>query len=288
MKETIDSVLKQDIPFWEHIIVDDCSTDKTWETLNFYKNQDSRIKIYMRDKEPKGAQTCRNIGAINAQGQYLVFLDSDDLLKPYCIKNRIEFIENHAPFDLAVFPKKKIKAVNRTELLSLFLNYKLPLQTTDSLWFKEYFNKIGLFNEQLVRFQDVELSIRALLDKKINLKFCKNCHPDSIYTYQESLSEGNNSKIIYHGLKLFVSEVIQLLREHGNNELIPLLRSYLRSWLIHEHVKGLNYETKKLLICFKSWNVINAYIYYLSLVFAKVTSFRKKGRIRKLFYYLVY
>ena len=53
--ETLDSLLNQTFENWENIVVDDGSSDKTKEIIQEYVNRDSRIKLFDRDREPKGA-----------------------------------------------------------------------------------------------------------------------------------------------------------------------------------------------------------------------------------------
>lgn len=76
IKESIQSVLNQTYTNWELIIVDDCSTDETDEVINTIT--DSRIK-YFKNKENSGAAMSRNKALREARGQWVAFLDSDDL-----------------------------------------------------------------------------------------------------------------------------------------------------------------------------------------------------------------
>ena len=62
----------------EIILVDDFSTDNTLEIIEELRKEDSRIKI-IKNAENKGALFSKSIGALNAKGKYLFFLDSDDL-----------------------------------------------------------------------------------------------------------------------------------------------------------------------------------------------------------------
>lgn len=88
--ETLDSVLAQTYPHWECIVVDDHSTDNTWEIVEGYCQRDSRIKLFRRPEDrPKGANACRNYGVELSSGEYLNFLDSDDLIHQDCIKIKI-------------------------------------------------------------------------------------------------------------------------------------------------------------------------------------------------------
>lgn len=75
IERTINSILAQTYNDWEYIIIDDGSTDNTEEVVQKYLN-DSRIR-YIK-KENTGAAHSRNVSALYAKGEYVVFLDSDD------------------------------------------------------------------------------------------------------------------------------------------------------------------------------------------------------------------
>jgi len=79
--ETLDSVLAQTYQNWECIVVDDGSTDDTLELLQKYNERDNRIRFLERPEgKIKGAASSRNVGFENSKGQYIQYLDSDDLL----------------------------------------------------------------------------------------------------------------------------------------------------------------------------------------------------------------
>jgi glycosyltransferase involved in cell wall biosynthesis len=78
LDKSISSVLNQSYKNIELIIIDDCSTDSSWNIIKkFYKN-DKRIKIFKTKKNSKSASIPRNLGISKAKGYYVAFLDSDD------------------------------------------------------------------------------------------------------------------------------------------------------------------------------------------------------------------
>ena len=90
--ETIESVLKQTYGNWEMIIVDDCSTDNTDEVVARYS--DSRIK-YFKNAKNSGAAVSRNKAIKMAKGDYIAFLDSDDLWVPDKLEKQLEFMKDN-------------------------------------------------------------------------------------------------------------------------------------------------------------------------------------------------
>ncbi len=95
IKESVDSVLNQEFKDFELIVVDDGSTDNTLEVLRSYG---SRIKLLTQKNS--GGPTARNLGAQNASGKYLLFLDDDDLFFPYTLKvyNQVIMRNDSPPF----------------------------------------------------------------------------------------------------------------------------------------------------------------------------------------------
>lgn len=83
IKQAVDSVINQTYDEWELIVVDDGSTDNTWEILKSYK--DKRIKTIKSKNQ--GVSHARNVGLKKATGDYIVFLDSDDYLENWLLKN---------------------------------------------------------------------------------------------------------------------------------------------------------------------------------------------------------
>lgn len=81
--ETLDSLIGQTYRNWECIVVDDGSDDYTDELLSFYSEKDERIQYYHRPiNRPKGANACRNFGFEVSTGEYIQWLDSDDIISP--------------------------------------------------------------------------------------------------------------------------------------------------------------------------------------------------------------
>lgn len=92
IEETIQTVLNQTYTNWEMIIVDDCSTDNTDEVLS--RISDSRIRIFKNDRN-SGAAVSRNRALREAKGQWIAFLDSDDLWMPEKLEKQISFMEKN-------------------------------------------------------------------------------------------------------------------------------------------------------------------------------------------------
>ena len=88
--ESIQSVIDQTYKNWELIIVDDCSTDNTDEVVRAFNDQ--RIK-YLKNEKNSGAALTRNRALKEARGEWIAFLDSDDLWVPEKLEHQINFMK---------------------------------------------------------------------------------------------------------------------------------------------------------------------------------------------------
>lgn len=90
--ESIQSVVNQTYENWELIIVDDCSTDNTDEVVAMFN--DKRIK-YLKNKKNSGAALTRNKALREAKGEWIAFLDSDDLWTPEKLEHQLSFMKKN-------------------------------------------------------------------------------------------------------------------------------------------------------------------------------------------------
>ncbi|NCF64048.1 MAG: glycosyltransferase [Gammaproteobacteria bacterium] len=80
----LESVFAQSLTDWELIVVDDCSGDNTWQTIQGFAS-DERVRCF-RNTRNLGQFPTHNLGAEPARGRYLKFLHADDLLYPHCLE----------------------------------------------------------------------------------------------------------------------------------------------------------------------------------------------------------
>lgn len=79
LEECLDSIILQSYKEWECILVDDGSPDRSASICAEYVNKDSRFKLIQQINS--GASVARNTGILNARGKWIVFIDSDDIVK---------------------------------------------------------------------------------------------------------------------------------------------------------------------------------------------------------------
>lgn len=93
ISETVISVLTQTYRNWEMLITDDGSTDDTWALISRFAEKDGRIKC-LRHKECRGAGPARNTSLAHAKGEYVAFLDSDDIWHPEKLEKQLRFMQS--------------------------------------------------------------------------------------------------------------------------------------------------------------------------------------------------
>lgn len=101
LPDAISSILQQSIDTWQLIVVDDGSTDNTASLMMDYTDRYSNILYLKRSSEmKKGANTCRNLGYQAAEGKYIKWLDSDDILHHDILRLQIHELEKNAACDV--------------------------------------------------------------------------------------------------------------------------------------------------------------------------------------------
>ena len=110
LPETLDSVLRQTFQDWECIVVNDGSPDNTSEVANRYVKLDSRFKLV--ESENKGLSGARNTGIRASSGQFILPLDSDDIIMPQYAQLAMERFRRFPETRLVYCHAKKFGVVN--------------------------------------------------------------------------------------------------------------------------------------------------------------------------------
>lgn len=227
IEETLHSVIAQSWQGWEALVVDDGSTDNSIEIIKRVAEKDDRIKFLQRQRQPKGGSTCRNIGIANATGKYLFFFDSDDLMTPDCLEERISYMEQNPELDFAVFPVGTFyKAIGDNQMvwrpkngnhLKKFLSHDLPWNIMSPIW-KTKFVKEQLkgFDEAFPRLQDVEFHTRALMIENVSYTIKKHATPQCFYRIDFNRTDQDYFqalKVMQKGITLYIKKFEQKIVE---------------------------------------------------------------------------
>jgi glycosyltransferase involved in cell wall biosynthesis len=194
LEEAIRSVLEQDYfhpsrgrdPY-ELIIIDNGSTDETRKVVESY---DSRVKYHFLEK--RGVSRARNLGLSLARGDFIAFLDSDDLWKKDKIRIQMSVMKNLPQTVICyteeiwirngvfVNPKKKHKKYSGwifDKVLPLCL-----LSLSSAMFRKEVFDEVGSFDEDLPACEDYDMGIRLA-----------HCYPFHLVTRPLIIKRGGHS-----------------------------------------------------------------------------------------------
>ncbi|MBI4085872.1 MAG: glycosyltransferase [Candidatus Liptonbacteria bacterium] len=171
VKEAVDSALAQTYPHCEIIVVDDGSTDDTQEILAPYAEKGSVQYVYQDNKGLAGA---RNTAIKIARGEYIAFLDADDVFIPQKMERQVQYLKDHAECDVSYCDLYHFWDGRPETLLKLDYRYYsgdevLPnlikrdfIAPLSMLVRKSVFEKFGLFDEHFRRSEDLEFLVRIL------------------------------------------------------------------------------------------------------------------------------
>jgi glycosyltransferase involved in cell wall biosynthesis len=211
--ETLDSVLNQTYSNWECIVVDDGSNDNTANLVKSYIKKDHRFSYLQRPKQKQnGGNAARNYGLKQSKGDFVIFLDSDDLLTVNCLEVRNEILLEAAyDFDMLVSHTATFKTqigdsdllwnalilnASYDNIIKRFFNLDMPWHTNGVTWSKTFINAVGTWDETLSSWQDWELHARAMFYKpkilynfkQVDNYFRKDIKHASIGTQYQSIS----------------------------------------------------------------------------------------------------
>jgi len=229
--KTFDSLISQIYENWEAVVVDDGSTDKSLKIIEEYSKKDNRFRLIKRYREPKGGSVCRNIGLENALGNYVIYLDSDDLFIKSTLENRIKAFLKYPNNDFLVFPmgtfKKHIGDNKSTWIakkdnhLKCFLLHKLQWTVTSPIWKKTFLLQLNGFDELFPRLQDVEFHTRALMVKDVSYKVFTDIEPDSYYRIDEERIVDDYPQFMkkwLNGVLIYIKKMSELIKNNDQLE----------------------------------------------------------------------
>ena len=209
LKDTLESVLAQTYANWECLIIDDGSTDLTIEIIENYIKLDTRFRLLYRPSERiKGASTCRNVGLENSKGEFIQFLDSDDIMSSNKLEEQVKLLSITNELAIATckwgrFIKEMDDSVNfeNFEAYNNFDDVPIFLEALSKskgyfpihayLFKKELIKKSGLWNENLSLNDDTEFIIRVLCNSDV-IYFTENTRVYYRWTKESNISSYND------------------------------------------------------------------------------------------------
>jgi len=158
LREAIDSILNQTYANFELIIVDDGSTDKTWEIIKEYEKQDYRV-IPTKNLFDKGVPGGMNTGLDLSRGKYITRMDSDDISLPTRLEKQVSFLAENEEYG---FCSTNMSAFGKIDSPAL---YKKPEAPLEWLFFWSYpvpsaaaMFRAEIIKDNEIRFRDYKVA----------------------------------------------------------------------------------------------------------------------------------
>jgi len=226
LEECLRSIYNQTYKNVEIIIINDGSTDNSDEIVNRYKNKFLKFQYY--SQKNKGASDARNLGVEKANGEFLMFIDSDDYIEENTLELMYKKItQNNA--DMVIIGHKKIynqekkiekylfdveerKKFSNTEVLQKILNFEVRGYICDKLFRKKLWKKLKISFESRRYCEDWYPITKYTVESK-DIVFIN----EPLYNYrQHSESSINSSNIeVVRDYNYAVNQIIKYVENNG-------------------------------------------------------------------------
>lgn len=271
--------MEQTFSDWELIIVDDHSSDTSVETIKpFLNNQ--RIRLIQNDQN-RGANYSRNKGIAAAIGEYVLFLDADDLLDKHCLEHRLAKAREYPQGDLWIFgmgvfyrtpsDDKRIWKPTSKNVLNDFLQHDLPWSILQPIWRRSFLASTGGFDEVFERLQDVELHTRVLLQGAKYYQFPQII--DCFYRIDESRKNFNSYEFLQkhvRSCKKYIIKFNSIVEQHQKKYLAGTVLRAFHLAILHFRQGSINKKEFQSLIndlshatSYLNWNAFQKTLFKL-------------------------
>jgi glycosyltransferase involved in cell wall biosynthesis len=171
VQETIESVLQQTFVDFEFLVIDDGSTDDSVDIIQRYSQQDSRIKLFTQSNQ--GVSITRNNGIQKASGEFIAFLDSDDIWLPDTLATHVQHLTANPSLGLSFgrvefmsSDSKPTGKYSNSRLRNLkpkhLYEENHPITPSNAVIRRAVLEQIGGFDKDLGCFADAELFLRVI------------------------------------------------------------------------------------------------------------------------------
>jgi glycosyltransferase involved in cell wall biosynthesis len=195
LKDCLDSLINQTNGNYEIIAINDGSTDGSLSILEHYAQKDARLQVINQNNQ--GLSGARNTGLAHAKGEYILFVDSDDIVDTHLVESCVETLESKQA-DLVIFDHAKFEDGHTTKTeykkelpetkvtaLSFLQNTKdLPTSTWNPVWLYAY--KRAFLDDNGLRFH-IGIYHEDILFTPMALSYAKTIAilPKVLYDYRQ-------------------------------------------------------------------------------------------------------
>lgn len=210
IEEAINSVISQTMPDWELIVIDDCSTDNTYQIVAKFAEKDKRIHL-LANKENMRVARSRNKGLDVCHGEYVALLDSDDYYKPEMLQKMVERAEE-------------------TKADIIYCSYELVDEQGEKVCNDFIVPEQTDFEQSLIRSVITCSSVLITRELAKNNRFPTDMYHEDIALWFQLLRDGAKAR--------GVTQVLAAYRQRTGSKTANKLTSAVRRWSIYrKHLK---------------------------------------------------
>jgi glycosyltransferase involved in cell wall biosynthesis len=241
LAQAIESVRAQTYREIELIVVDDASSDETGQLVQRYPQA-----RYIRRSVNGGQAAARNEGARHAKGEFLAFLDQDDLWKPTFLEEMLRVLESRPKAAVVHCDGHQVNeqgdvlehdaAMKHTGSITQLLRGGHDVATSGSLFRRACFDAVGGYDEQLPIWEDIDVAIRLFERYEIiHYAHALYCHR----LYGHNVSRGIASERALFGRRRFLEK-----HQHSCQPGSPLEQALRKDWSQYYGDLGKHYLRK--------------------------------------------
>lgn len=241
IEETLECLRSQTYPTWECVVIDDGSTDDTAERVARFMERDSRFR-FLRQTNAKQA-AARNNGLRNSVGQYIQFLDADDLIEPEKFERQVEYLEAHPEVDILYGSMRYFGSENPAERLYWIWGENKPwmpevsgkgkevltalvrhniMATNSPMIKRSVVDAVGMFDERLPPAEDWDYWLRCAA---AGMRFEFNNSPGTLALGRYHISSSSTDRRSMYASMRLIREKIKELTD--DEEILALNREQM-------------------------------------------------------------
>jgi len=248
--DCLKSIVEQTFTDIELIVIDDGSSDNSYNVAKLYLESQERVKFTIKTRKNVGMCNTLNEIAYLSHGKYISFVGSDDYWAKDKIKDQVEFLENHP--DIALVHSNSIvvndenietstieyqNRKNSSDLFEAILFGKGGINTPSHLYRTSIYSEIGYYDASF-RFEDTDFWLRVT--NRFKVGFINKFH--TYYRWHDENLSGSANK-----LKFYNDEIVKIYRKNISDSALKqkaISRIYKKSLLVALRTFRVNYFLK--------------------------------------------